>query len=746
MRAASKCIQSLVTSIAVAILICALIPAGGLQAQSTAQPDLHREIAAVTPGSAEYTQPTEGGVRGVARNGSVPVPGVQVIVHSVDAGTDRSIVSGRDGYFSVRGLKPGTYRLTATGEGFVTQAITVELAAGQYAKVDLALGHSAAVADHEAAVPAPDVPAPAAATNASTAPTASADAGVPPAVEKKLEEMEARIAELEAELKDKSPSTQSAAVVAPATVGAPVTAAAPAAAPAIGPAPAAVADSAEATPSSAPSSASAPADATLSSSSSQAAAATPQKAPPIAPFSQWDYTWMNGNSRNKDTPLAMKYFTPEIRVDTNYTEDYNQPVDHSLGGSTETFRSGEVQVEQMSFGGDLDVGNARFRVLTMNGLFATTTPRNDGSVIVGQWDLRDAYRYVSEAWGGYHFNVNHGLNIDAGIFVSYIGLFSYYNFDNWTYQPSYVSSNTPWFFNGIRIQWFPTAKLKIEPWIINGWQSYAKSNGHMGLGGQILWRPNGWFSAVFNNYGMGEDTPFNPARSRIHTDDSIEIKYYDHPDYLGLDKMAMSFTGDLGCEYGKNSGVSCWGNKGGQPSQFFAGWMAYNRFWFHKDLFGLTLGGGQLNNPGRYLTLLPPINGADALSGSPYFPVTPGSQYKAFDGTITFDYMPSEFVTFRFENGYRQTNIPYWTGRHGITPPGGNTGTPGDYICTNGTTSAASDFTPSGNGFAVDNVGNAVANSCSAQYNVGGVTGWTAWQPDLVKTQFVTTIAVMVKF
>ena len=69
----------------------------------------------------------------------------------------------------------------------------------------------------------------------------------------------------------------------------------------------------------------------------------------------------------------------------------------------------------------------------------------------------NAYKYVSEAYGGYHFNVNHGLNVDAGIFVSYIGLFSYYNFDNWTYQPSYVSSNTPWFFNGVRVQWFPTA-------------------------------------------------------------------------------------------------------------------------------------------------------------------------------------------------------------------------------------------------------------------------------------------------
>src|ERR1035441_7314743 len=47
--------------------------------------------------------------------------------------------------------------------------------------------------------------------------------------------------------------------------------------------------------------------------------------------------------------------------------------------------------------------------------------------------------------------------VNAGIFVSYTGLFSYYNFDNWTYQPSFVSSNTPWFFNGLRIQYFPTA-------------------------------------------------------------------------------------------------------------------------------------------------------------------------------------------------------------------------------------------------------------------------------------------------
>lgn len=454
----------------------------------------------------------------------------------------------------------------------------------------------------------------------------------------------------------------------------------------------------------------------------------PEKEKPSEPFAYADWTWLNGTPRTTESPLDSKYFTGEFRADTNYTLDANHPRDDSLGGSTETFRSDEIQVEQLSLGGDLHVGNVRGRILTMFGMFSTTTPRNDASVARGQWDLRDAYRYVSEAWGGYHWNVSHGLNLDAGIFVSYIGLFSYYNFDNWTYQPSYVSSNTPWFFNGIRIQWFPTDKLKIEPWIINGWQSYARTGTKPGLGGQILWRPKPWVSMVFNNYGMGEDTLGGNTlggigRSRIHTDDSIEVKYYDNK-YKTLDKMAFSFTADAGCEYG--GGVSCHGDTKEGPKQSFLGWMAYNRFWFKKDLYGFTLGGGMMNNPGRYLTLLPPINGADAISGSPYFTGNPGDPMKAWDTTATFDYMPSQFITFRWELGYRHANVPYWTGRGGITPIAGNNGSPGSLVP--GTELVPGPFLSPTPGF-----------TCV-------VVAPGGFCPDLRKDQAVATMAIMVKF
>jgi hypothetical protein len=421
------------------------------------------------------------------------------------------------------------------------------------------------------------------------------------------------------------------------------------------------------------------------SAGSQPQTTTPKKPEKAEPFAFADWTWLTGNPRTKTPAFDSKFFTPEIRADVDYVFDFRRPKDDTIGGSSEIFRTHEVQITQLGVGGDFHYDNVRARLMTQFGMYSFTTPRNDASPARGQWNLDGAYRYLSEAYGGYHFNAMHGVNVDAGIFMSYIGLWSYYNFDNWSYQPSYVSSNTPWFFNGLRLQFFPTEKLKIEPWIINGWQSYGRFNGRSGVGGQILWRPTSWMSLVFNNYGVGADALGNSNRTRIHTDDSIQIKYLDRPGAF-LSKAAFSLTGDAGCESG--GGVACLGNAvkviNGErvvyPKQSFLGFMAYNRFWFKNDRYGLTIGGGKINNPGRYLVLLPPINGATAASGTPYFTENPGDPFKAWDVSLTWDYMPSQYITFRTEYNYRAANVPYFSGRGGITPPGGNQGPPGSVV------------------------------------------------------------------
>jgi len=395
------------------------------------------------------------------------------------------------------------------------------------------------------------------------------------------------------------------------------------------------------------------------------------------PFAFADFTWLNGNPRTKELPMDTKFFTPEIRADVDYTYDFRHPQDDTISGSSEIFRANEVQITQMGVGGDFHYDNVRARIMTQFGMYSTTTPRNDSSYSRGQWNLDDAYRYLSEAYGGYHFDKMHGINVDAGIFVSYVGLFSYYNFDNWAYQPSYVSSNTPWFFTGVRTQFFVSDKLKIEPWFVNGWQSYGRFNNRPGIGGQILWRPTEKLSILGNQYALGEDALNTPGRVRYHTDDSVQYKYYDNPFGL-LSKAAFSLTGDMGCEHG--GGVSCAGDSSKGPKQSFLGFMLYNRLWFDKNLFALTVGGGRINNPGRYLVLLPPINGATATSGTPYFTENPGDTYKAWDVSSTIDYMPSQYITWRIEYNHRAANVPYFSGPGGVTPPGGNTGAPGSFV------------------------------------------------------------------
>ena len=59
--------------------------------------------------------------------------------------------------------------------------------------------------------------------------------------------------------------------------------------------------------------------------------------------------------------------------------------------------------------------------------------------------------------------------------------------------------------------------------------------------------------------------------------------------------------------------------KTGVPKQMFLGWMAYARLWAYHDRHAITIGGGEMNNPGRYLTLVPAINGATATTGTPYY-------------------------------------------------------------------------------------------------------------------------------
>jgi opacity protein-like surface antigen len=430
-----------------------------------------------------------------------------------------------------------------------------------------------------------------------------------------------------------------------------------------------------------------------------AADAQPAEEKPAEPFAFADFTWLNGNNRQKKAILDTPYFTPEILFDVNYTASTNNPIDHTVVGSTALSRNNEFTLAFMGFGGDLHYENARGRIMTQFGVRSTLVPRNDLSTNHGQYDLQTALRYVSEAYGGVHINKMNGINIDAGIFMSYVGLFSYDNFENWMYLPSFTSDNTPWFFNGIRVQMFTSDKLKIEPWLINGWQTYGKFNEMPGFGAQILWRPAEWVSVLSNDY-VGWDTQNHPGRMRVHSDNSVQFRYFDETkDTSGFHRAAISITGDIGFEHG--GGVTPFGGSGVEwispgvsgcttatpCTQNFLSWMVYNRMWFFDGHMAWNVGGGMMHNPGRYLVLSPTgvatmagVSPSIGASGVPTQPTqaydnNPGTKFDAYDYETGIQYMPNEQVTFDLEFNSRHSKDPYFAGHGGVTSPDGYTST-----------------------------------------------------------------------
>ena len=127
--------------------------------------------------------------------------------------------------------------------------------------------------------------------------------------------------------------------------------------------------------------------------------------------------------------------------------------------------------------------------------------------------------------------------------------------------------------------------------------------------------------------------------------------------------------------------------------------------------------------------LIPPINGETAITAatnSPYFTGNPGDPFKAWDSSFTFDWMPKQYVTFRWEYDYRHASVPYWTGKGGITPPGGNNGAPQFYACSNGSSSGQTSLP-------------------TAELACGGGTS-SVWFPDLRKNESFIDMAILVKF
>jgi len=383
------------------------------------------------------------------------------------------------------------------------------------------------------------------------------------------------------------------------------------------------------------------------------------------PFEGMDLTWVNGQNRQQDFPLTLKdketgetIVTGVAYVDAYYNYNFARPIDNTQTISSSIGRHNEFTVNMASLGLETNYKNVIGRVWLQYGQMGSIVQDLDGSVGHGRNTSISNLKYIREAAAGYHFNKWYGVNVEMGIFMSYIGLESFVLSENWNYQRSMVCDFTPFYFSGMRIQVFPTKKFKTELWLLNGWQTYNSWSTGIGLGSSNYYRPNENLQLVANFY-YGKDTR-NSNRVRFHHDNSIVARYYKNKGSNGISQAAFS----LNTHYGFQSGDGV-----ARTDQYMAGTSLANRIWFHQNKFALTLRGDIITNPGTYLAFSPsPITDNaynDALAADPK------QKLNMFQGTATFDVMPNDHITFRLEYGHRNANVPYFAGHGGTTSPDG---------------------------------------------------------------------------
>ena len=311
--------------------------------------------------------------------------------------------------------------------------------------------------------------------------------------------------------------------------------------------------------------------------------------------------------------------------------------------------------------------------MTQFGLYSQTTPRNDASPARGQWNLADAYRYISEAYGGYHFNVHarhqrrrrhlHVVRRPVQLLqLRQLGLSAVVRLvEHAVVLQRRARADLP---HG---EAEDRAVVHQRLAVVRALQQQRP-----GFGGQILWRPNDKWSILGNQYGLGATlSAFRGARAFTPTTAFSSSTTTVRSSRLS--KAALSLTGRRWAARPAAASVaSVHGRRA--PKQSFLGFMVYNRFWFDRDKYRPDAGRwrDQQSRP------LPRPAAADQRRDrSLRHAVLHRESRRPLQGlgrvgNLRLHAEPVHHL--RLEYNHRAANVPYFSGPGGVTPPGGNTG------------------------------------------------------------------------
>lgn len=389
-----------------------------------------------------------------------------------------------------------------------------------------------------------------------------------------------------------------------------------------------------------------------------------------------DWSWLNGSNFQPASLLRVGPVTATFAIDAAYGYQFSNPVDHTVFPTTSAARHAEFSLNLAWLGLELNGLDGRYggpigRVELQYGSYIATIHGQDTTLTRGFFLSNPTLSYVKQAGAGWHFHVLHGLNVEVGIFPSYIALESFVPQENWNYTHPFVSDFTPYYFSGLRTQLFPTAKSKLELWFVNGWQSFGRWHDNLTGGYLYTIRPTPRLALTHTFYVGQEQTRASDPRNqslRVYSDNHLQLLVFDDLDRAVFQRLAFALVADVGYEIrGPNAGQPA--PDGPTPPN---GWIAGSSLtarveWTRR--FMTTLRADLFYDQSAAVVMALPLGSPYSLPGNGS--VTNPWEWLGGGLAATIDFRPSPWLLVRAEYARRWANQPYFSGRGGITGPNG---------------------------------------------------------------------------
>jgi len=161
----------------------------------------------------------------------------------------------------------------------------------------------------------------------------------------------------------------------------------------------------------------------------------------------------------------------------------------------------------------------------------------------------NAWKYFQQAYIDLKPKSWHGLEIDAGQFVTSAGAEVIETNQNWNYSRSLLFAwAIPYYHFGLRASMPIGAHFTAGVQLVNGWNNVEPLNGGktVGLNGAYAWKKVTWT----NNYYVGPEKPHTTVGLRNLFDTVIQVN--------ATDKFSYYINGDYGRDKNAGPGASVW--------------------------------------------------------------------------------------------------------------------------------------------------------------------------------------------